>query len=1226
MIFIVVNDKIPEGNEQFTITLKNPQPADVVVIDRGRRTYTHTILDDDDDPVDEIVFVDEDAPGANNGTSWYNAYKCLQDALDCARNNPAIVKEIHVAEGTYYPDQKWYPEYTDSDDENARFEFVEGLKIIGGYPRGGSDTPEPVNNETILSGDIETIAHTKHSYHVVYGANNVTFAGFVVRDGKANGSAADLQKGGGLYLPDDATFTIQYCRFISNTAYLEGGAIYANNSSVLSIVNTAFSGNQATSSTSKGGAVQLIGCADVDFANCVFFQNSSYAGGAIYNDNGTIDVTNCTFYGNSADGGAGDGGAIRLKQTTCTIVNSIFWNNAGSLSSEDIYIPRDGTTFNPSYSDFHQQGISGATIIHEVPQFTGIASWNQLTLSDGSLCVNGGNNAAIDALSIDKDILGNDRKQQGVVDLGAFESAHNANRTIFFEKLAESFTEGEKNGYYVIVKIFPAPADGELITVPFTISPSSTADAGDYIIYSPKSYQLVFSKNISRSFISYVDFDDELKEPDETIIMTLGTPSGGTATVDPARDEYTRTIVNDDKYRVYFEFTSTSSEEDDQEHNAIAWVEPVPTGGDVITVDYTITGTATHGADKDYQFNPESSPKPLEFSENVDRIEILFMVKQDGISAPSSGEEQYETIILTMQTPVQSGIAELDEMRKKFTHTIIDCQVCRVVYFSSVGMPVPEGSTINYAATVTVDPPPEAGQPITVPIRFEGIATLYAPGVNDADYELKNIDPDNPQLRFDPGIGSKSIIFNIIQDDRDENNEDIDIILEGGAGYDVIEPDEVEFTILDDDKIIYVKPDGDDGRNGLSWDAAKGTIQGAIDVSNSYIFQIWVAEGEYRRESNSNIINITNKGDVKIYGGFQVNDMSFSDRDWELHECKLDGEYNAEHEMIKIDDCRDITIDGFTITKSGVDPVRDEELIDVKGGIIDGSDIKIMNCTFTENQGSFYYSDIGDKGGINNCRFINNDEMLTSILMVNDNSIVSKCYFTGNPRGAIYSSRGNPYIINCVFENNRDRGCISLQGEDGSSPTIANCKFKSNGNIRKTGGGAISIGDYEANKNTRIEPKIINCTFWGNSTPHKGGAISFYYIDGNPKIFNSVFSHNASSTGQGKHIYANNTINNPIDLSNCYVNTDQSQNWIKGYFTTGDCVYDGIGGPKLDGDQRLLEASPCINVGDNDLLPSDIADLDDDENTSEIIPYDLDHDLQHIRKNGTVDIGAYERQ
>ena len=47
-----------------------------------------------------IIYVDDDASGANNGTSWVDAYNYLQDALVSASSGD----EIRVAQGTYTPD------------------------------------------------------------------------------------------------------------------------------------------------------------------------------------------------------------------------------------------------------------------------------------------------------------------------------------------------------------------------------------------------------------------------------------------------------------------------------------------------------------------------------------------------------------------------------------------------------------------------------------------------------------------------------------------------------------------------------------------------------------------------------------------------------------------------------------------------------------------------------------------------------------------------------------------------------------------------------------------------------------------------------------------------------------------------------------------------------------------------------------------------------------------
>ena len=50
------------------------------------------------------LYVDDDASGDNNGMSWENAFNYLQDALSLAMFSSKPV-EIHVAQGTYTPDQ-----------------------------------------------------------------------------------------------------------------------------------------------------------------------------------------------------------------------------------------------------------------------------------------------------------------------------------------------------------------------------------------------------------------------------------------------------------------------------------------------------------------------------------------------------------------------------------------------------------------------------------------------------------------------------------------------------------------------------------------------------------------------------------------------------------------------------------------------------------------------------------------------------------------------------------------------------------------------------------------------------------------------------------------------------------------------------------------------------------------------------------------------------------------
>lgn len=91
-----------------------------------------------------VVYVDEDASGNNDGTSWANAYNSLHDAL----NNTNIAgAEIWIAEGTYKP-------------VNASTPFLNqyGVNIFGGFV-GTENTKadrnvDPWLHPVYLSGDI----------------------------------------------------------------------------------------------------------------------------------------------------------------------------------------------------------------------------------------------------------------------------------------------------------------------------------------------------------------------------------------------------------------------------------------------------------------------------------------------------------------------------------------------------------------------------------------------------------------------------------------------------------------------------------------------------------------------------------------------------------------------------------------------------------------------------------------------------------------------------------------------------------------------------------------------------------------------------------------------------------------------------------------------------------------------------------------------------------------
>ena len=91
------------------------------------------------------VFVNLNASGNNDGSSWDNAYTDLQIAFDNATEGD----QIWIAAGVYKPQLSTTP-------EDNWFEVNKGLELYGGF--NGTETMlnqrDWQNNGTILSGDI----------------------------------------------------------------------------------------------------------------------------------------------------------------------------------------------------------------------------------------------------------------------------------------------------------------------------------------------------------------------------------------------------------------------------------------------------------------------------------------------------------------------------------------------------------------------------------------------------------------------------------------------------------------------------------------------------------------------------------------------------------------------------------------------------------------------------------------------------------------------------------------------------------------------------------------------------------------------------------------------------------------------------------------------------------------------------------------------------------------
>ncbi|MBO6574293.1 MAG: T9SS type A sorting domain-containing protein [Rhodothermales bacterium] len=96
-----------------------------------------------------VVYVDRDATGASDGSSWRDAFVSLQDALAIAEPGG----QVWIAEGEYRVDQGFG---IAEGDRTALFEPTAGVSLLGGFSGTEADSSDRVlgPEATVLTGDL----------------------------------------------------------------------------------------------------------------------------------------------------------------------------------------------------------------------------------------------------------------------------------------------------------------------------------------------------------------------------------------------------------------------------------------------------------------------------------------------------------------------------------------------------------------------------------------------------------------------------------------------------------------------------------------------------------------------------------------------------------------------------------------------------------------------------------------------------------------------------------------------------------------------------------------------------------------------------------------------------------------------------------------------------------------------------------------------------------------
>lgn len=432
-----------------------------------------------------VLYVDLDARGSGDGSSWENAFHALQDALGVAVDGC----EVRMADGVYLPDRG---ALVLRGDRRATFKLKKGVAIRGGYAGAGAPNPDARDTavwRTILSGDLNgddrpiadryalwlEPSRLDNSLHVVTAIDvdrTTVLDGVRITGGYADGrfdAAAfpEDSRGAGMYIVRGGP-RLRRCVFSENWASGEGGAIYTADGHVEMLDCTLWgnaAGSDAQDYQGAGGAI-FVASGDVALISCTLNGNkASGSGGAIAADSGgALSGVNCCLHANHARVQAGAIHAVdcRVVLVNCTladnrqdigpgaivaessegrtgdelrILNCILWNSGREIASTG------GLLVTVAYSDIWG-GWEGPGNIAADPLFVDPAGPDELVgsedddlrLGHGSPCIDAGDTAALPGDIADMDGDGDtieplpyDRADRNrivgpSVDMGAYET------------------------------------------------------------------------------------------------------------------------------------------------------------------------------------------------------------------------------------------------------------------------------------------------------------------------------------------------------------------------------------------------------------------------------------------------------------------------------------------------------------------------------------------------------------------------------------------------------------------------------------------------------------------------------------------------------------------------------------------------------------------------------------------------------------------------------------
>ncbi|MDR1762985.1 MAG: T9SS type A sorting domain-containing protein [Dysgonamonadaceae bacterium] len=1083
------------------------------------------------------VYVDANATGAGDGTSWADAATELADVLHYARIAGGI-NEIRVAEGTYKP--KFSADGVTMTAAAKSFVLVDGVSIYGGYDANdANETQDWITNKTILSGDLNGNGEFE---------NNTDAAFVVIAVGVSNSTVLD-------------GFTVSGAN-TSGSVTVNGQAISTNGVGISCysaspiLRNLIVSGNKRYGIYNSGSTPEITQVTVCENANSGIYNDASspvitqvIANGntvcGIYNNNSLWPIIAQTLVSGNGTGTNTSAGIYNASSSPLLSNVTISGNNGYGIYNKDSSAPKvsnsiiygnnkvvnDASGSSTTYSYSIIQGLggsnnqgwawpteSGSTNYDFDPMFVAPADYAAAptTAGDYSLVARSqaagkGDNSYLDS-GITADLAGNSRIVGTNIDPGAYEIQNPVplySGTVYVDANATgagagtSWADAAPELADVLHYARVAGGISKIYVAKGTYKPKFSAD-GINTNTNARSFVLVSGVDIYGGYDAETGTRDLVANP--TIL------SGDLNNSDSAnKGDAAYIVIAVRLYAVLDGFTISGAFGDNSTEVDIDFIHP------------SITTTANSGAGIFCYDMGNPSLQNLIVSGNK-RYGIYNDVSSPTITQVLvSGNGAGGIYNVDGSAPVLANVTIGGNYGYGFFG---DDSVCDV--FNSIIYGNQYGANFGFFYNSIIQGYGTSGNNYNFDPMFVAPVTPSTTPTTTGDYSLAAGSPA-------AGKGDNSLLATVLADiyaeidtDLAGNQRIVGTNIDPGA-YEIQNPASYSGTVYVDANVL-----GGDG-SGISWENAVPELADVLNYARytGGINEIRVAKGTYLPKFSADGANTTAAAKsfvlvdgVNIYGGY---DAASDTRNWAANPTVLSGDlnndsisnaYDATYLVIAAGLTNPTVLDGFTVSGAFNSTV---------GNItVNGQEIS----TNIRGVGIFCYSDA----------------------LVLKNLVVS-----GNKAYGIYNSASSPEITQVLISGNGTNGIVN----NNSSPTLTNVTISGNN------------GAGFANQNISAPTVIKNSIIYGNNTNvtvnNNSMTCSYSLIQG----------RNPSGTGNINDISAE---NNPL-----FVNP---------------IAYTA---PTTEGNYRIQRGSPVIDKGDNSAL-SETTDL-----------------AGRPRKNGTIDIGAYEQ-